>query len=100
MGLQLLVAFGGVENARRASGFRKRGTEGGSRNLREARHSGAITLEGRERDGIFETEECVHLLEATTSRRLDKAKQDVGKLAALVSRLNRDSRHKAVAPGL
>ena len=62
----------------------------------EARYSGAITLEGRERDGIFETEECVHLLEATTSRRLDKAKQDVGKLAALVSRLNRDSRHKAV----
>lgn len=29
----------------------------------EARYSGAVNVDGRERDGIFETEECIHLLE-------------------------------------
>jgi len=62
----------------------------------EARYSGAVTVDGRERDGMFETEECIHLLEATTSRRLDKAKEDIGKLVALASRLQRSSSHKAV----
>jgi NACHT domain len=62
----------------------------------EARYSGAVLVDGRERDGIFETEECIHLLEATTSRRLDKAKEDVGKLAALATKFQRGSSHKAV----
>jgi len=62
----------------------------------EARYSGALKLDGRERDGIFETEDCVHLLEATTSRRLDKARQDIGKLTSLAARLKGDSRQKAV----
>jgi len=62
----------------------------------EARYSGALKLDGRERDGIFETEDCIHLLEATTSRRLDKAQQDIGKLTSLAGRLKGDSRQKAV----
>jgi hypothetical protein len=62
----------------------------------EARYSGSANVDGRERDGIFETEECIHLLEATTSRKLEKAKQDVGKLAALASKLQRSTLHKAV----
>jgi hypothetical protein len=62
----------------------------------EARYSGATIVDGRERDGIFETEECVHLLEATTSRKLEKAKEDVGKLVALASKIQRGSAPKAV----
>lgn len=62
----------------------------------EARYSGAAIVDGRERDGIFETEECIHLLEATTSRKLEKAKQDVGKIAALAAKLQRNTSHKAV----
>ncbi len=61
-----------------------------------ARYCGAANIEGRERDGIFETEECIHLLEATTSRKLDKAKQDIGKLTALASKLQRSTQNKAV----
>lgn len=61
-----------------------------------ATFSGSATVEGRERDGIFETEECIHLLEATTSRRLDKARQDVGKLVSLGAKFQRGTSHKAV----
>lgn len=46
----------------------------------DAQFSGAAMLAGRERDGVFETEECVHLVEATTSRKKEKAKQDIDKL--------------------
>jgi hypothetical protein len=62
----------------------------------EARYSGAVKFDGRERDGIFETEECIHLLEATTSRKEEKAKKDIGKLFSLGTRLQRGSSHKAV----
>jgi hypothetical protein len=34
----------------------------------EAQYDGAQVLDGRERDGVFETEDCIHLLEATVSR--------------------------------
>lgn len=62
----------------------------------EARYSGAATVSGRERDGVFETEDCIHLLEATTSRKQEKAKQDVGKLAVLAAQLQRGASLKAV----
>ncbi|WP_155741570.1 NACHT domain-containing protein [Burkholderia vietnamiensis] len=42
--------------------------------------AGAAMLDGRERDGIFETEESVHFIEATTSRSQDKARYDSKKL--------------------
>ena len=49
---------------------------------------------GRERDGVFETEECVHFVEATTSRRMEKAQYDVDKLAGAVAEHNRKTTGK------
>lgn len=48
---------------------------------------GPIVLEERERDGVFITEETINIIEATTSRRQDKAKQDIQKSVALARRL-------------
>lgn len=62
----------------------------------EAQYSGAAIIDGRERDGIFETEECINLLEATTSRKLDKAKQDIDKLVGLAMKFQRSLSYKAV----
>ncbi len=45
-----------------------------------ARYQGATTASGRERDGLFEEEFAIHLIEATTLRTKDKAKQDIDKL--------------------
>lgn len=50
-----------------------------------AAFDGAAMVEGRERDGVFETEEVVHFVEATTSKRADKAKEDTKKLFSLIS---------------
>ncbi len=44
---------------------------------------GAIMEDGRERDGVFITEEMVHILECTTSRKKDKAEEDIKKLLSL-----------------
>lgn len=57
---------------------------------------GAVIFDGREHDGVFETEECIHLIEATTSRRKDKAVEDVRKLTTLASKLQKRSPSKAV----
>lgn len=51
----------------------------------QAQFDGACILSGRERDGIFDTEEVVHFIEATTSKRADKAKEDTKKLFQLIS---------------
>ena len=48
-----------------------------------AAFSGSAKEEGRERDGVFITDEMVHLLECTISRRKDKAEQDTRKLEKL-----------------
>jgi NACHT domain len=61
-----------------------------------AAHSGAAIIGGKEHDGIFETEECIHLVEATTSRKMDKAQVDVGKLYALASKIQKKNPSKAV----
>lgn len=50
-----------------------------------AEYSGAVVAQGRETDGIFVTEDCIHIIEATTSRRKDKAKTDIDKLARLIT---------------
>lgn len=50
-----------------------------------AAFDGAAMIGGRERDGLFETEEVVHFVEATTSKRADKAKEDTKKLFSLIS---------------
>ena len=54
---------------------------------RRARYAGAAKIDGRERDGVFQTEECLHLIEATSSRKLDKAKADIRKLVRLASKM-------------
>jgi AraC-like DNA-binding protein len=61
-----------------------------------AAYSGSRNVDGRERDGVFETEECIHLVEATVSRRLDKAREDVAKLTSLAVKLQRQTSFKAV----
>ena len=45
-----------------------------------AEFGGAEQFEGREFDGSFVTEDCIHLMEATISRRKEKARQDIEKL--------------------
>jgi hypothetical protein len=62
----------------------------------QAEYDGALMLEGRERDGIFETEECVHLIECTVSRTQQKAKDDAQKLATLAKKLQPKHPQKAI----
>ncbi|MEX2978750.1 NACHT domain-containing NTPase [Serratia fonticola] len=50
----------------------------------EAQYSGAAIINGRERDGIFDTEDVTHYVEATTSKRADKAKEDTKKIFDLM----------------
>lgn len=59
-------------------------------------YGGAQVIRGQERDGVFETEECFHLVEATTSLKKDKAEKDTGKLAALASTLQKKNPSKTV----
>lgn len=54
-----------------------------------AKYSGAAMLEGRERDGIFETEESVNFVEATVSAGAGKAREDTKKLFKAISSHNR-----------
>jgi hypothetical protein len=61
-----------------------------------AEFDGANISDGRERDGIFVTEECVHLLECTTSRKKDKAEEDVKKLFNLARSVRASHPFRAV----
>lgn len=54
-----------------------------------AEFSGAEMLDGRERDGVFETEESVNYLEATVSSGSGKAKDDTRKLFKAIAEHNR-----------
>jgi hypothetical protein len=47
-----------------------------------ALHGGSEMLDGREFDGIFETEDCTHIVEATVSRTKEKAEHDAAKMMA------------------
>lgn len=60
-----------------------------------AEFQGAIILDGREIDGVFQTEDCIHLVEATTSRRKDKAQQDISKLDKTLNKLQRRDKTRA-----
>jgi hypothetical protein len=62
----------------------------------EAQYGGAQVIDGLERDGVFETEDCIHLLEATVSRRKDKALEDSKKLANLARKFQIRNPQKAV----
>ena len=54
-----------------------------------AAFSGSAKEGGRERDGVFVTDEMVHLIECTVSRRKDKAVQDTQKLEELAKDMQR-----------
>jgi hypothetical protein len=47
----------------------------------------AASVDGKERDGIFETEDVLHLIECTTSQKMDKAVSDSEKLSKLARKL-------------
>lgn len=49
----------------------------------QAEFGGTELIEARERDGVFITDDCVHLIECTTSRELRKAQTDLDKLHKL-----------------
>ena len=51
-----------------------------------AEFDGARIIGGRETDGVFVTEESIHIIEATISRRKQKAQQDIDKLARSISK--------------
>ena len=55
----------------------------------QAEFDGAAIINGRERDGVFETDDVIHYVEATTSRREDKAKEDTKKIFALMTEQQR-----------
>jgi hypothetical protein len=61
-----------------------------------AEYSGAQMVDGRERDGYFETEDCLHLIEATVSRGKDKAQEDIKKMVGLAKKVQAQVQHKAV----
>ena len=50
----------------------------------QAEYDGSAMVNGRERDGIFETDDVIHYVEATRSRREDKAKDDTKKIFSLM----------------
>ncbi|MDO8047624.1 NACHT domain-containing protein [Janthinobacterium sp. SUN211] len=54
-----------------------------------AQYSGSMILDGRERDGVFETEETVHFIEATVSRSAEKAKDDSKKIFRAIAEHNK-----------
>lgn len=60
----------------------------------QAEFSGAELINGRERDGVFETEDCVHFIEATISRSLEKARSDAKKLFELVKQQQKNNSMK------
>ena len=51
-----------------------------------AQYDGAAMRLGRERDGMFETEEFVHIIECTDSRSKQKALEDLDKIQILIRR--------------
>lgn len=61
-----------------------------------AENSGSEKIAGKERDGVFITEECVHLVECTVSREKDKAQKDLGKLFELYKQFRRTHAEKAI----
>jgi hypothetical protein len=53
--------------------------------------SGAAIIDGRERDGIFETRDTLNIVESTISTRKDKAIDDAKKTAETVQKLRKSS---------
>jgi hypothetical protein len=52
-----------------------------------AQYDGSAIEDGRERDGIFQTPDFVHVIECTVSRSKDKARDDTLKISRLIRKL-------------
>jgi len=61
-----------------------------------AEYGGAAIKDGRERDGVFEVEEFVHIIECTVSRSKQKALEDFDKLHKLTRSMEARCPHKFV----
>jgi len=61
-----------------------------------AENQGKALIDGQERDGVFITDECVHLIEFTTSRGQDKALEDINKLVNLADKMRGKYLTKAI----
>ena len=59
-------------------------------------NNGPSSLLGRERDGIFETDETIHIVEATVSKKKDKARTDINKSIELARNFRANSSGKFV----
>src|SRR5438128_169175 len=53
----------------------------------EAALDGSLELQGRERDGVFETRDTIHVVEATVSGKREKADSDAKKTAQTVQHI-------------
>lgn len=62
----------------------------------QALAGGAEMIDGQERDGVFITEDCVHLVECTISRAKTKAQNDLEKLFKLSKRYRTSNSERAV----
>lgn len=62
----------------------------------EAHFQGAVMVENRERDGVFVTEDVVHIVEATTSRQKAKAQYDCEKIVTLSKALQAQYQDKVI----
>lgn len=61
-----------------------------------AEFSGSKKVDRYEIDGVFETEDCIHVIEATTSRRVQKAKEDIEKLKRVMQGRRGEHEYRAI----
>ena len=61
-----------------------------------AEYDGAAIVDRRETDGVFDAEDCRHVVEATTSRKRVKAEEDIRKLLDLIAKLRPKSGTRAI----
>lgn len=59
-------------------------------------NGGSIVVQDQERDGIFVTEECVHILEVTISTKKDKATKDCDKIKNIMPILKKKFQDKPI----
>lgn len=62
----------------------------------KAAAGGAAMIDGRERDGVFDEGEIVHIVEATVSQRLAKVRDDLSKSVDTVKQVRRQHPEKLV----
>ena len=62
----------------------------------KAAAGGAAMIDGRERDGVFDEGELIHIVEATVSQKVAKVRQDLQKSVALVKKVRREHPEKMI----